>query len=57
MVALDQKIGIWLVAAVAAYIVYRLFFSAKQPSLTSYEREMEEILTSDKYKVKGQFEE
>lgn len=57
MVALDQKIAVWVLAAVAAYIIYRLFFSVKEPSLTRYEREMEEILTSDKYKVKGRFEE
>ena len=56
MVAFDQKIAVWILAAVAAYIIYRVLFSAKEPSLTRYEREMEEILTSDKYKVKGRFE-
>ena len=56
MAVLDQKVVVWIVAAVAAYIIYRVLFSAKEPSLTRYEREMEEILTSDKYKVKGRFE-
>ncbi len=57
MAVLDQKVVMWIVAAVAAYIVYRILFSAKEPSLTRYERDVEEILTSDKYKVKGRFEE
>ncbi len=57
MVAFDQKIAVWILAAVAAYIIYRMLFSSKQASLTGYEQEVEEILTSDKYKVKGRFEE
>ena len=57
MVAFDEKIAAWIVAAIAAYVIYRWLFSAKVSSLSSYEHDIEEILTSDKYKVKGRFEE
>ncbi|MBI2550629.1 hypothetical protein HYV83_05655 [Candidatus Woesearchaeota archaeon] len=53
----DQKVAIAVLAAVIAYVAYRIFFSSKDASLTRYEQEVEEILTSDKYKVKGRFEE
>ncbi|MBI2141300.1 hypothetical protein HYU16_02650 [Candidatus Woesearchaeota archaeon] len=57
MAVLDQKIIMWIVAAAAAYVAYRLLFSSKDASLTSYDRQVDEILTSEKYKVKGRFEE
>ena len=42
-------------AAVAFYVLYRLFFK-KNPYQEEYEKLYNEILTSDKYKVKGQFD-
>ncbi|HIG98619.1 TPA: hypothetical protein HA231_04315 [Candidatus Woesearchaeota archaeon] len=52
----EQKFLLWIAAAMAAFVVYRLVFRAKEPAVASYEREIEEILSSDKYKVKGRFE-
>ena len=40
-------------AVVGSYILYRLFFR-KDPMRAEYERLYNEILNSDKYKVKGQ---
>ena len=58
MELVDQRIAVWVVSAVVAYFFYRWLFGigAKESSLNSYETEIEEILTSDKYKVKGRFE-
>ncbi|HLD97119.1 MAG TPA: hypothetical protein VI934_02135 [Candidatus Nanoarchaeia archaeon] len=54
----DQKIAIWIISAVAAYLFYKWMFgrAVKGQPLNRYETEIEEILTSDKYKVKGRFE-
>lgn len=52
----QQSIVIWVLAAVAAYIAYRWLFASKEESGANYERELKQILTSDKYKVKGRFE-
>ncbi|MBI2144255.1 hypothetical protein HYU17_03850 [Candidatus Woesearchaeota archaeon] len=57
MVLFAEKIVLWIVAAVAAYVIYKMFFFQKGASLSSYEREIEDILTSDKCRVKGKFEE
>ena len=38
--------------ALVAYIVYRLF----RPPRNDFDRKYDEILNSDKYKVKGQYE-
>ena len=56
MIDVQQNMVIWVLAGVATYFVYRRFFSSKETSLTDYESEIDEILTSDKYKVKGRFE-
>ena len=58
MELVDQRIAVWVVSAVVAYFFYRWLFGigAKESSLNRYETEIEEILTSDKYKVKGRFE-
>ena len=40
---------------IGIYILYKLFFR-KSPYQDDYERTYNEILTSDKYKVKGQFD-
>ena len=42
-------------ALVGLYILYKLFFK-KNPYQDEYERMYNKILTSDKYKVKGQFD-
>lgn len=41
-------------AAIALYFIYRVFFK-KSPFRDEYERLYNEILNSDKYKVKGQW--
>ena len=58
MELVDQRIAIWIVSAVVAYFFYKWLFGigAKGSSQSRYETEIEEILTSDKYKVKGKFE-
>lgn len=45
------------VGAAAAYVVFRWLSTPKSGGMTAYEQEMNEILTSDKYKVKRKFEE
>ena len=54
----QQKIAMWALTAVVAYITYRWLFVSKAQSGTGtdYEQELQKILTSDKYKVKGRFE-
>ena len=51
----DQTVAMWILGAIAAYLCYRWLF-ATRPGPSSHEREMDEILTSEKYKVKGRFE-
>ena len=57
MVDWQQRIAMWVLAVVVAYIAYRWLFVSKESSGTDYEHELQKILTSDKYKVKGKFEE
>ena len=52
----QQRIAMWVLAAVVAYITYRWLFVSKEESGADYEQELQKILTSDKYKVKGRFE-
>lgn len=40
---------------VGTYVLYRLFFR-KDPMRAEYERVYKEIINSDKYKVKGQYD-
>lgn len=53
----QQRAAMWVLAAVVAYVTYRWLFMSKESSGTDYEQELQKILTSDKYKVKGRFEE
>jgi len=46
--------GIYLV--LGAYVLYKLSGVLKKP-VNKYQNEIHEILNSDKYKVKGKFEE
>lgn len=50
---LSKTILMGIYALVALYILYKLFFK-KNPYQEEYEKLYNEILTSDKYKVKGQ---
>jgi len=52
-----QNALIWAGSVVAAFIVYRLIFNQRPHQPTSdYDRKINEILTSEKYKVKGKFD-
>ena len=50
-----KTIFISIYIAVTLYILYKLFFK-KSPYEEEYERLYNEILTSDKHKVKGQYD-
>lgn len=55
LMEINKTILMGVYALVALYILYRLFFK-KSPYQEEYERLYNEILTSDKYKVKGQYD-
>ena len=52
---ISQTFMIAIYVAFGLFILYKLFFS-RNPYEEEYERLYNEILTSDKYKVKGQYE-
>ena len=52
---INKTILISIYVVVGLYILYKLFFR-KNPFQAEYEKLYNEILTSDKYKVKGQYE-
>ncbi|MBI1935952.1 hypothetical protein HYS31_05915 [Candidatus Woesearchaeota archaeon] len=52
---LNQIILICLYASIGMYLLYKVFFR-KNPYQAEYERMYNEILTSKKYRVKGQFD-
>ena len=52
---INKTILISIYAVFGLYILYKLFFR-KNPFQAEYEKLYNEILTSDKYKVKGQYE-
>ena len=52
---INKAILISIYVIVGLYILYRLFFK-KNPHQDEYERLYNEILNSDKYKVKGQYD-
>ncbi|MEM4240246.1 MAG: hypothetical protein QXM31_01200 [Candidatus Woesearchaeota archaeon] len=47
-----------ILAFVAAYLCYRIFrgFARKTAISSAYRREMYELLTNEKYQVKGRFD-
>ena len=57
MIDWQQRIAMWVLAGVVAYVTYRWLFASKESRGADYEQELQKILTSDKYKVKGRFEE
>ena len=52
---LSKTILIGIYVLVTLYLLYRLFFK-KNPYQEEYERLYNEVLNSDKYKVKGQYD-
>ena len=52
---IDKTIVMGVYVIIGLYILYKLFFR-KNPYQQAYERLYNEILTSDKYKVKGQYD-
>jgi len=52
---INKTILIAVYVVVALYFLYRLFFR-KSPYRDDYEKLYNEILTSDKHKVKGQYD-
>ena len=52
---IDKAILISIYVIFTLYILYKIFFK-KNPYQEEYEKLYNEILTSDKYKVKGQFD-
>ena len=55
LMEIDKTILTGIYIAVGLYILYRLFFR-KSPYQEEYEKMYNEVLTSDKYKVKGQYD-
>ena len=51
----NKTILISFYVIIGLYILYKVFFK-KNPYRDDYERMYNEILTSDKYKVKGQYD-
>ncbi len=52
---LDFKTGMILIGALSVIAIYRFFFQRKSPEEQELEREYNDILNLDKYKVKGQW--
>ena len=52
---INKTILIGIYALVGLYMLYKIFFR-KNPYQDEYEKLYNEILNSDKYKVKGQFD-
>ncbi len=49
----DMKLVIGVVIFFIAYILFRIFFNYLSNRESEYEKKLNEILVSDKYKVKG----
>lgn len=52
---INKTVLIGIYALVALYFLYKLFFR-KNPYQEEYEKLYNDILTSDKHKVKGQYD-
>lgn len=52
---INKTILVSIYIAIALYFLYKIFFK-KSPFRDEYEKLYNEILTSDKYKVKGQYD-
>jgi hypothetical protein len=51
-----QQVLVWVGAVVLAFVVYRFLFGGKETESDKYDRQIDKILTSEKYKVKGRFD-
>ena len=52
---MGKSILVGIYAVIGLYLLYKLFFS-KNPHQDEYEKTYNEIINSNKYKVKGQFD-
>ncbi|MFA4886690.1 MAG: hypothetical protein WC595_00615 [Candidatus Nanoarchaeia archaeon] len=52
---IDIKTGLILIGVLASIALFRWFFMRKSSELLELEKEYEEVLKLDKYKVKGQW--
>ena len=52
---INKTILVFVYVLIGIYIIYTLFFR-KNPYQEEYEKMYNEILTSNKYKVKGQYD-
>jgi len=55
MLGINENTMNVIYVAAAIYLIYRIFFR-KSPMQDDYERLYNKILTSDKHKVKGQYD-
>ena len=55
MLGISKSVLTAVYIALGLFILYRMFFK-KNPLQEEYERVYNKILTSDKYKVKGQYD-
>lgn len=53
---IDTKIWVGLSIAAIAYVVYRIMTAPQRELSTEFEKEVNEILTKDEYRVKGRYE-
>ena len=51
----DYKTMLGIAVALAVIAIYRFYFQKKSPEEKALEKEYQEVLTLDKYKVKGQW--
>ena len=52
---INKTVLVGIYAVFALYVLYKIFFK-KNPFKDEYEKLYNDILSSDKYKVKGQFD-
>ena len=52
---IDKTILTGIYVVIGLYLIYRIFFK-KNPYEDEYEKLYNKIMTSDKYKVKGQYD-
>lgn len=56
MIEAVPKVAVWMAFGVAAFVVYKWLSARQAAPVTPYERDLNEVINSDKYKVKGRFE-
>ena len=54
---MKSDLALWVISAMAAFLLFRLLTRRPSvPAVSDYEAEIHDILTNEKYKVKGRFE-